>query len=61
MTWANPLTRIVMVLLIAAGVRECAICVAAHSLGRRRGESGLAQVTNQAEDFLFPTLRVATH
>jgi hypothetical protein len=50
MGWTNPTTRIAIILLIAAGVLESAICVAAHSLGRRRGEAALAQVKSQAEE-----------
>jgi hypothetical protein len=44
-----PTTRIVIILLIAAGILESAICVAAHSLGRRRGEASVAQVQSQAD------------
>ncbi len=48
--WANPTTRIAALLLVVAGVLESAICVAAHSLGRRQGDVALAQVKNDAEE-----------
>jgi hypothetical protein len=44
-----PTTRILIILLLAAGILESAICIAAHSLGRRRGEAAVAQVQNQAD------------
>ena len=44
-----PTTRILIILLIAAGILESAICVAAHSLGRRRGEAAVTQVQSQAD------------
>ena len=44
-----PMTRMVVILLVAAGILESALCVAAHSLGRRRGEASLAQVQSQAD------------
>jgi hypothetical protein len=42
-------TRIVIILLVAAGILESALCVASHSLGRRRGEANVAQVQNRAD------------
>lgn len=44
-----PMTRMVIILLVAAGILESALCVAAHSLGRRRGEASVAQVQSQAD------------
>ena len=48
--WANPTTRIAIILLAVAGVLESAICVAAHSLGRRQANAALAQVKNEADE-----------
>jgi len=48
--WANPTTRIAALLLAVAGVLECGICVAAHSLGRRERNAEVAQVKNEAEE-----------
>jgi hypothetical protein len=45
-----PTARILIILLLAAGILESAICVAAHSLGRRRGEAAVAVVQSQADD-----------
>ena len=50
MTATNLTTRILISLLVMAGILECAICVAAHSLGRRQAEASLAQATSQAEE-----------
>ncbi len=56
-----PTTRILIILLIAAGILESAICVAAHSLGRRRGEAAVAQVQSQADaDRIDAADRLAT-
>ena len=47
--WANPTTRIAIILLTVAGVLESAICVAAHSLGRRQADAALAKVKSEAD------------
>jgi hypothetical protein len=49
MSETNPATRILIILLVAAGILETAVCIAAHSLGRRRGEANVALVQNQAD------------
>jgi DNA repair exonuclease SbcCD ATPase subunit len=48
--WANSMTRITTILLIVVSVLESALCVAAHSLGRRQADAVVAQVKDESDE-----------
>ena len=45
----NLTTRVVIILLIVAGILEGAICVAAYYRGHRQAEAAVAEAKNEAE------------